>query len=282
MSLWTGIKKLMVVSVALQAGIDNPQLIFESLNSTGKPLGQGDLIRNYVLMGQTQEVQEELYNQYWSPMEEEFRDDYAWMFNEFMRDFLTVKTNSISNIYTVYQTFKDGYARGRTDAARVEEMVKELYEHATYYVRLRRPAREEHLQLRNALADLERLVAVVAYPFLLEAYADCAAGKLTKDELAKVVKYVESYVLRRAVCGVPTNSMNTTFATFGRQLDKDNYLASVEAHFLRLMYNKRFPLDAEFKEVFIVRDTYHATRTRDYLLEFLSLVNQYFRVTFLK
>lgn len=269
-SLWTGVKKLMVVSVALQGGIDNPQLIFESLNSTGKPLGQGDLIRNYVLMGQTTDVQKELYDKYWSPMEEEFRDDYSSMFNEFMRDFLTVKTNSIPNIYTVYQTFKDDYARGRTDAERVEEMVKELYEHATYYVRLRRPAREEHLQLRSALADLEKLGASVAYPFLLEAYVDCAASKLTRDELAMVVRYVESYVLRRAVCGVPTNSMSATFATFGRQLDKNSYLASVESHFLRLLYNKRFPLDIEFREVFVIRDTYHATRTRDYLLSRLE------------
>ena len=71
-------------------------------------------------MGQTTDVQKELYDKYWPPMEEAFRDDYSSMFNEFMRDFLTVKTNSIPNIYTVYQTFKDDYARGRTDATKVE------------------------------------------------------------------------------------------------------------------------------------------------------------------
>ena len=269
-ALWAGINKLMVVGVVLEPGVDNPQLIFESLNSTGKPLDQADLIRNYVLMGQTPALQNELYERYWFPMESAFGDNYTAMFNEFMRDFLTMKKGQLVNIDTVYKTFKEDYARGRVGSSQVEELARELYNHATYYVRLRRPEREEHVPLRAALERLKSFGVLVAYPYLLDAYAACVSGNLTKDELTEVVRTIEVYALRRAVCDLRTNTMNSTFASFGRQIDRQNYLASVGVQFRRLTYHRRFPGDQEFRQCFIERNAYNATRTLRYLLEHLE------------
>jgi uncharacterized protein with ParB-like and HNH nuclease domain len=268
-ALWAGISKLMVVGVSLEVGIDNPQLIFESLNSTGRPLDQSDLIRNYVLM-QNPDLQDALYERYWYPMEAAFGNDYGWLFSEFMRDFLTMKLSRLVGIHTVYQIFKNEYVGGHTNAAQVEQLADELYQHAKYYVRLRRPELEENQELKAALEQLSQFGVTVAYPYLIDAYAASVRGELTKAELAEVVRMVERYVVRRAICGVPTNTLNSTFATFGRELDAANYLESVKSAFLELSYNRRFPLDEEFKERLIDRDTYHTSRTRNYLLHHLE------------
>ncbi|MBH8557914.1 DUF262 domain-containing protein [Hymenobacter negativus] len=268
-TLWEGIKKLMVVSVALQSGVDNPQLIFESLNSTGRPLDQSDLIRNYVLMGQLKPVQDALYDGYWYPMEAAFGDAYSSMFGEFMRDFLTMKLGSTVNIWTVYQTFKTDYAAGRVQAEQVEGLVKELYYHATYYVRLRQPEKEEHAGLRDALKQLRNLEIGVAYPYLLSAYAASAAGQMSKEGLVEVVQMIEAYLMRRAVCALPTNTLSNTFASFGRQLNGDDYLASVKARFLSLGWARRFPKDEEFRRSFIERNSYHFGK-RKFLLSNLE------------
>lgn len=268
-TIWAGVKKLMVVSVALQGGIDNPQLIFESLNSTGKPLDQSDLIRNYVLMGQVPTAQIELYDKYWYPMESAFGNAYSTMFGEFMRDFLTMKLGALVNIWTVYQTFKNDYAAGRVGAEQVEGLVEELYHHATYYVRLRQPEKEEHAGLREALKRLKNLEIGVAYPYLLSAYAASAAGRVSKEGLVKVVHMIEAYLMRRAVCWLPSNTLSSTFASFGRQLTGPDYLTSVKTHFLGLGWARRFPKDEEFRRQFIERDSYHFGK-RNFLLSNLE------------
>lgn len=255
-SLWEGITKLMVVGVVLEPGVDNPQLIFESLNSTGKPLDQSDLIRNYVLMGQVVAVQNELYDKYWYPMEAAFGDAYSTMFGEFMRDFLTMKLGALVNIWTVYQTFKNDYASGRVGAEQVERLVEELYHHATYYVRLRQPEKEEHIELQGALVRLKNLEIGVAYPYLLSAYAASAAGQVSKEGLVEVVHMIEAYLMRRAVCSLPSNTLNSTFASFGRQLTKADYLTSVKKHFLGLGWARRFPKNDEFRKQFTERNIY--------------------------
>src|SRR5439155_5791271 len=95
-TLYVGISKLMIVEISLHKDHDNPQLIFESLNSTGMDLSQADLIRNYVLMGLDNEEQSRLYKTYWYPMEQRFRHtDTTNSFDRFMRDYLTIKQGSI-------------------------------------------------------------------------------------------------------------------------------------------------------------------------------------------
>ena len=105
----------------------------------------------------------------------------------------------------------------------------------------------------------------VAYPFLLELYNDFKTDLLPKSELLGCVRLIEAYVFRRAICAIPTNSMNKTFATFTKTLKKDRYFESVQAHFLGLPSYRRFPSDEEFRRDLHTRDLYNF-RSRSYWL----------------
>jgi len=249
-----GIAKLMVVDIALTRGQDNPQLIFESMNSTGRELTQADLIRNYVLMGLEPVLQARLYELYWRPMELEFgQEAYEGHFDNFMRHYLTVKMGEIPNINKVYEAFKKHSA---SFTGGVEALVEDVRSYASYYCAMAL-AKEEDINLKLAFHDLRELKVEVAYPLLLELYQDYKSDVLSKKDILSAVRLIESYVFRRAVCAIPTNSMNKTFATFGRSLKKDRYLESVLATFLLLPSYRRFPDDDEFVRCLKSKDLYN-------------------------
>ena len=243
-NLCRGLAKLMIVEVALQRDQDNPQLIFESMNSTGLALSQADLIRNFVLMGQIPDEQTRLYLSYWRPMEERFgQEAYQWAFDGFMRHYLTLKTRRIPNINAVYREFKTYLAEQVTG---VEPVLAEILAHAGHYAAMAL-AQEKDPALASAFSDLRDLKVDTAYPLLLELYHDYSTSRLSQSDLLASVRLIENYVLRRAVCGVPTNMLNKTFAAFAQNLDKDRYLDAVHARFANLSGRSRFPDDAEFK-----------------------------------
>ncbi|MEO0415400.1 MAG: DUF262 and DUF1524 domain-containing protein [Verrucomicrobiota bacterium] len=268
-ALCRGLAKLVLVDVALTRGQDNPQLIFESMNSTGKELSQADLIRNYVLMGLPQDLQTRLYENYWRPMELEFgQDGYGKFFDKFMRHYLTVKTREIPTIRGVYDAFKEFTQDSRKEGVEfnelIETLVVEVRRYSRYFCAMALN-REEDRDLKIAFNDLRELKVDVAYPFLLELYADYDQGLLSKEDFLAAIRLVESYVFRRAITAIPTNSMNKTFATFHRALNKERYLESIQAHFLRMRSYRRFPTDDEFQRDFQTRDLYHF-RSRTYWL----------------
>ena len=257
-----GLAKLMMVDIKLKRGEDNPQLIFESMNSTGKKLSQADLIRNFILMGLEPDLQTHLYESYWRPMELDFgQEAYGINFDPFMRHYLTVKTGDIPRQDEVYEAFKEHAAASSVD---VESLVKDLRDFASHFCSIALGAEAEP-SLKTVFHDLRELKVDVAYPFLLELYHDYSNGHLIKDDLATAVRWVEAYVFRRAICSIPTNSMNKTFATFGRALKKDRYLESIAAHFLLLPSYRRFPTDEEFERDIQSRDLY-GFRSRSYWL----------------
>ena len=262
-----GLEKLTVVDIALSRDNDNPQLIFESLNSTGRELSQADLIRNFVLMGLEPVLQSRLYEQYWRPMEKGFgQEAYLTHFDSFMRHYLTLKTGEIPNVREVYQAFKN-YAHSHKEIG-VEGLVDDIRATAGHYCAMALGA-EEDSALKVVFQDIRELKVDVAFPFLLELYQDYANRILSKDELLRAARLVESYVFRRAVCGIPTNSLNKTFSTFGRDLKKDRYLESIEATFLLLRSYRRFPADDEFMRELQLKDLYNF-RNRSYWLRRLE------------
>lgn len=266
MILYNGISKLILVDISLDREHDNPQLIFESLNSTGLELSQADLIRNYVLMGLEPEEQKELYNDFWYPMEQGFgHTDYVARFDRFMRDYLTVKTGRIPNIREVYEAFK-GYARDNNRSIR--NLLADIYLFSKYFVNMAL-LKEDDKELKKIFIEINTLKVDVAYPFLLELYDDYNHGRLDYEEFGGILRLVENYVFRRTICGIPTNSLNKTFATMSRELDKERYLESFKAAlFLKDSY-RRFPSDDEFIREFIVKDLY-SIRSRNYLLRKLE------------
>jgi uncharacterized protein with ParB-like and HNH nuclease domain/predicted transport protein len=260
-----GLAKLMVVDLALSRDQDNPQLIFESMNSTGRELSQADLIRNFILMGLEPELQTRLYEQFWRPIEVDFgQEAYDTHFDGFMRHYLTVKTGEIPRLDEVYEAFKAHARSPRVAEAGVEALVKDIREFARYFCALALGA-EADSDLKLAFHDLRELKVDVAYPFLLELYQDYSTGDLQKSDLAEAVRLVEAYVFRRAICAIPTNSLNKTFATFSKSLKKDRYLESIKAHFLGLPSYRRFPGDDEFRRDLQTRDLYNF-RSRSYWL----------------
>ncbi len=264
-----GVAKLMIVDISLSRDQDNPQLIFESMNSTGRELSQADLIRNYVLMGLEPELQTKLYEKYWRPMELAFgQEAYSTHFDPFMRHYLTVRTGEIPNVREVYEAFKKYASSPTVNEAGVEALVAEVRAYAGYFCAMAL-GKETEPELSRAFHDLRELKVDVAYPFLLELYQDFATGVLSADDFLKAVRLVESYVFRRAVCAIPTNSMNKTFANLGKSLKKDRYLESLEAAFLLLPSYRRFPKDDEFKRELKLRDLY-GFRSRSYWLRRLE------------
>ena len=259
--LCKGLAKLMIVDIALSRDQDNPQLIFESMNSTGRELSQADLIRNFILMGLDTVQQTRLYEEHWRPMEVAFgQEAYGTHFDSFMRHYLTLKTGgAIPNVRAVYEAFK-GHARlPEVKAAGVDALVADIHVYAGYYCAMALD-KEPDKDLGAAFQDLRALKVDVAFPFLLELYDDHTQGQLPKEAFVRAVRLVESYVFRRAVCAIPTNSLNKTFATFGRVLQKDRYIESIQAHLLTLPSYRRFPGDEEFKRDLASRDLYNFSR----------------------
>lgn len=268
-TICNGLAKLVVVDIALNREHDNPQLIFESMNSTGKELSQADLIRNFVLMGLEPKLQTRLYEEFWRPMEVEFgQQAYGTHFDAFMRHYLTVKTGEIPNINAVYEAFKTHARESRDpdadESEHVEGLVRDIRDYARHFCAMALGTEQEP-ELERAFRDLRELRVDVAYPFLLELYHDYTLGLLAGDDLAKSVRLTEAYVFRRAICAIPTNSLNKTFATFGKELRKDRYLESIEAHFLLMPSYRRFPNDEEFQRDIKTRDLYNF-RSRSYWL----------------
>lgn len=253
--LFNGIKKLLIVDVSLDAKHDNPQLIFESLNSTGLALSQADLIRNYVLMGLPPEEQNDLYEQYWYPMEQRFgHSQYAELFDRFMRDYLTIQSESgtIPNIRDVYTDFKK-FTWGQN----VREVVKYIAHYARYFAYLAIPQSYDDKQLQEVMRYINTLKVDVAYPLLIEVFDDYEHHqRLSRTDFLEILRLVESYVFRRAIVEIPSNSMSKTFATFKRIINKDDYLNSVKEALLKLDGYRRFPADKEFRQAFMTRNIY--------------------------
>jgi len=271
MTLYLGISKLIIVDIALDREHDNPQLIFESLNSTGLELSQADLIRNYVLMGLEPKQQESLYNDSWHPMEQSFgQSNYVAQFDRFMRDYLTVKTGRIPNIRGVYDEFKT-YASGNNSGS-IQDIVTDIYQYSKYFVNMALE-NETDKEFKTIFNDINTLKVDVAYPFFLEIYADYSHERLNREDFIDILKLVESYVFRRAICGIPTNSLNKTFGTLARELDKEHYLESFKIVLKLKDSYRRFPDDDEFMRELVVKDLYNF-RSRNYWLRKLENFNR--------
>ncbi|MGL2412771.1 GmrSD restriction endonuclease domain-containing protein [Helicobacter pylori] len=270
-TIFKGLEKLMIVWIALKKEKDDPQLIFESMNSKGIELTQTDLIRNYIVMETEVEKQESFYNQYWRAMEEEFKQSEKQSkredpFNKFVRHYLTIKTGKIPNEKRVYEAFKDYRQK---DGIGIENLLKDLQKYCGYFCQIVFK-KEADKDLNKALGFLVDLEMDVVHPLLLELYSDYSDGVLSKQDFTPIIYLIESYICRRAVCGLGTNGLNKIFASFTKKINKDQYLESIKAHFLSLETTKgKFPKDSEFKNLFITIDFYNL-KEKKYFFERLE------------
>ncbi|GAA8468665.1 DUF262 and DUF1524 domain-containing protein [Helicobacter pylori] len=263
-TIFKGLDKLMIVEIALEKGKYDPQLIFESMNSKGMELTQTDLIRNYVVMETEIEKQEGFYNKYWRAMEEDFKQNKK-LFDRFVRHYLTIKTREIPNINKVYVALKD-YRQKK--GIGIEVLLQDLQKYCGYFCQIAFK-KEADKDLNKALGFLVDLEMDVIYPLLLELYSDYSDGVLSKDDFRRSIALIESYICRRAVCGLGTNSLNKVFPSFTKKINKDQYLESIKAHFGSLTEKQRFPNNDEFKDCFITIDFYRFKK-KEYFFERLE------------
>ncbi|GAA7257601.1 DUF262 and DUF1524 domain-containing protein [Helicobacter pylori] len=263
-TIFKGLEKLVIVYIALKKGKDDPQLIFESMNSKGIELTQTDLIRNYIVMETEIEKQESFYNKYWRTMEEEFKQNKK-LFDRFVRHYLTIKTREIPNIKKVYVALKDYRQK---EGIGIEDLLKDLQKYCGYFCRIVFK-KEADKDLNKALGFLVDLEMDVVYPLLLELYSDYSDGVLSKDDFRRSIALIESYICRRAVCGLGTNSLNKVFPSFTKHIQKDEYFKSLKAHFGYLTEKQRFPNNDEFKDCFITINFYKFKK-KEYFFERLE------------
>lgn len=266
--LFDAICKLEIINISLNHE-DNPQLIFESLNSTGLNLSEGDKIRNYILMGLPNDQQTKFYEKYWNRIESYTDYDVS----SFVRDYLSIKQQSTPNMNSVYPTFKK-YVED-AEVADIEPLLKDLLEYAKRYAFLIKGGHSDE-RLNSCIYRLNRLSTSVTRPFLLEVIRLSESGALTADELIEVFHFTESYLFRRAICDLPTNALNKIFLLLHREIirfdgDESHYVEKFKYALLSKRERTRFPSDEEFAECMSTRNIYGMNpKNKLYLFERLE------------
>ncbi|MBW6488764.1 DUF262 domain-containing protein [Sulfurimonas sp.] len=262
-SLYLGFKKLFIVHIALNRRDDNPQLIFESINSTGVSLSQSDLIRNFLLMDKEADEQIELFENYWFKIEENLTSENI---SNFIRDYLTVKQNKIPNKDDTYEAFKVFVS---SENMQTKGLLIELLEYSKIYKTFLFPHNEIYAQ---NLKNLKQLKIGVVYPFLLSVISSFNKQLINEQELFVTLEIIESYIIRRMVCNKATNALNKVFASlFSDILEMPNFMyEQFSKYFATILFSKRgsaiFPDDEEFRADFTSRDAYNLKNIKFILL----------------
>lgn len=249
--IYRGATDLVIVDVTLQRHIDDPQLVFESLNSTGVDLSQGDLVRNYLLMKLEEQDQTRLYEDYWGEVEELFHRSGGAL-NSFLRDYVALETRATRQTRDdrVYEEFKKTFPS--PSLGDLERRLDDLVVKARHYAAFMMGSHEKS-PLDEAMRNVRRL-AVVPAILVTRLYDSHERGHLSGRDFIEALTLIESYILRRAVCGRQTRGYWTVFATLARQLDDGSPLESLKAR-LHMSYYK-FPSDEEFRRALVDEDLY--------------------------
>ena len=262
--LYEAVTKLEIINITLNQD-DNPQLIFESLNSTGVALSEGDKIRNFILMGLPSKQQAEFYEKYWNKIE--VCTDYD--VSLFVRDYLSVKQQLIPAMSKVYFTFKAFVEESGTE---VEDLLQELLNYAKWYAVLLK-GKTADTELNSCIYRLNRLETTVTRPFFLEVLRLQSENKISLADVKEIFLYTENYLFRRAICDLPTNTLNKIFLMLHREIirydgTESNYVEKFKYALRAKSDRGRFPDDNEFLEAFEKRSVYQMnSKNKIYMLE---------------
>lgn len=255
-AVYRGIGRLVIVDVTLDRNLDDPQLIFESLNSTGIDLSQSDLIRNFILMRLPEKTQTSLYESYWAKIENLFRGAEQ-AFDAFVRDYLALRTQASKQerADAIYSAFKREFRSLGSSHEELENFLKELLRFAGYHAAFSIGNNAPSL-LKEPLARLRRLVDVPA--IVVMRLFDCYDSQetLTGDQFVQAVALLESYVFRRAICGEQTRGYWQIFANLAYAINPASPFDSLAVGLARQRDNYRYPDDDEFRQALEERDIY--------------------------
>ncbi|MCZ8022455.1 MAG: DUF262 domain-containing protein [Cytophagales bacterium] len=273
-TVYHGLQRLLFVEISLERGKDDPQRIFESLNSTGLELSQADLIRNYILMGLEPNKQVDVFNEYWDIIEQNAKDTdkEESKVSDFIRDYLTYKTKKIPNKSKVYEEFKIRFKDRNSKF--YQETLQEIKDFSFHYSKLLNPTKEANQDLRKQLELIKRLEINISFPFLMPVYKDYSTGIITKEIFEAVLRLIQSFTWRRFIVGLPTNALNKIFMALYNDIDKENYLFSIQKALVKKKGVQKFPDDKEIAIKLEEKDVYNIQpKNRTYFLELLENFN---------
>ncbi|MGL5960898.1 MAG: DUF4357 domain-containing protein [Cetobacterium sp.] len=258
-----GIEKLIYVDIALEKGKDDPQKIFESLNSTGLDLSQSDLIRNYILMDLERDEQNKIYKNIWIPIENNCKisdgSKIISYVSSFIRDYLTLKNNNIPNKAKVFQIFKEFYLKNSC-------ILEDVKQYSECYALILKPNEEKDKEVKKRLKYLAALDQTVLNPFLMGILKDYKEKIVSKKEFIKVLNLLESYIWRRYITGEPSNALNKIFMSLYSKIDKNNYYNS----FAKIIIKLNFPTDEDLKSELKIKPVYKDRSKINYIFEKLE------------
>lgn len=253
------LNRFSVVDICLDKD-DDPYLIFESLNAKGEPLTQADLIRNYLFMKISQEHQQEVFDSIWFPMQQKLNENLE----DFFRHYLA-RGGVIPNFNKIYAMLKNYAEANLKTEKEIIDFMKDLAKFSDYYYKLLNPAKEPIAELRTYFEKLNALEVTTSYPLLLNLYDDYSNKILSQVDFASLLKIIETYIVRRAVCGVPTHVLNKFFPTIYQKLVKTDKVDSCKKLLIEERGSSRLPDNEEFENDLKSRELY-GTKILGYLL----------------
>ena len=266
--LLAGLDKVIYVDIALEKDKDDPQRIFESLNSTGLDLSQGDLIRNYILMDLEREKQNLVYKNLWLPIENNCKislgNEIKNYVSDFIRDYLTLKNGKIPSKPKVFEEFKEFYDKNN------DEQLEDIKKFSEEYSHIIKPNTEKDKEIRKELENLKVLDQTVINTFLIGILRDYRENKIIKNEILEILKLLQSYIWRRFITEKPSNALNKIFQGMYFRISKDQkYYKSLEESLL----NQDFPTDDELKEALKTKNVYKDKEKLRYVFKELENYN---------
>ena len=266
--LLAGLDKIIYVDIALEKDKDDPQRIFESLNSTGLDLSQGDLIRNYILMDLEREKQNLVYKNLWLPIENNCKislgNEIKNYVSDFIRDYLTLKNGKIPSKPKVFEEFKEFYDKNN------DEQLEDIKNFSEEYSHIIKPNTEKDKDIRKELENLKVLDQTVINTFLIGILKDYRENKIVKNEILEILKLLQSYIWRRFITEKPSNALNKIFQGMYLRISKDQkYYKSLEESLL----NQDFPTDDELKEALKTKNVYKDKEKLRYVFKELENYN---------
>ena len=267
--LYDAISRLQTIDIFLEKD-DDPQLIFESLNSTGLELEEGDKIRNFILMGLSSELQEKYYEAFWNKIEK----NTNFKVSDFFKDYLTLKLNRTVVIKDIYFTFKDYVKKNNDD---IEALLQDLLEYSKLYAIILNPMQYQN-SFTAVLVRLSQLEFTVIFPVVLAILKRWSEKNLTDQEVTELLRVTEIFLFRRLIVGLATNALSKIFATLDKDVTKkaqSSQLASYAEIYKYVLLNKeessRFPNDDEFEQALFSRNIYAmSSKNKAYLFSFLE------------
>lgn len=263
-----GLNRLLFVEISLERGKDDPQRIFESLNSTGLELSQADLIRNYILMGLEPREQVRVFENYWEIIENNAKIESSQesKVSELIRDYLTLINKKIPNKSKVYEEFKARFKKRDVDF--YQNTLQTIKQYSVIYNKLLNPLNETDVEIQRELRSIKQLEINVSYPFLLPVYDDYITNYIDKNTFIEVLRLIQSYTWRRFIVGLPTNALNKIFMTLYTDVDRSNYLKSIEKALIKKRSSQRFPNNIEIEAALKDKDLYNTqAKNRLYYFE---------------